>query len=158
MLQRTPTRFRTTARACLALLVLLLAAGTAAGRDADRATASQPSASYLRIAQAWEDGNPEVLADLIHPDGLQVRIGKGGRATSYSPSQAFYFFKNLFRDNLTESFDYQRQQKATGPRVHAMAVWRCREAPGDPLHIRRLVLVLARSGDTWQLTEINTVR
>lgn len=147
--------------AALVLAVLATAALPAAADEPDareETVAEGPRASYLLIAEAWRSGDPEALAEMVHPDGLQVRVGKGGRATSYSPSQAFYFFKNLFRNQSTESFTYQRQQRATGPRVHAMAVWRHRETAGEPATDRRLVLVLARAGETWLLTEINSVR
>ncbi len=161
MPRRTPVEFRIARCAWPLLIAVLLAACPAAADpepDGEEPEAGGVQASYLRIAMAWVEGDPEALAELVHPDGLQVRIGSGGRATSYSPNQAFYFFKNLFRANSTESFDYQRQQQATGPRVHAMAVWHYREAAGDPLRERRLVLLLARAGDAWLLAEINAVR
>jgi hypothetical protein len=39
-----------------------------------------------------------------------------------------------------------------------MAVWRYRDTAEQPVRERRLVLVLARAGDAWLLTEINAVR
>lgn len=145
------------------LLVVLAAALGATPVDAAllREGAEGPDgirAWYERVATAWEDSDPDALVELVHPDGLQVRLGAGGRSAAYSPSQAYYFFKSLFRTNQTVSFAYQRQQQARGPRVHAMALWRFRKNARAVPTERRLVLVLARAEDRWLLTEINAVR
>jgi hypothetical protein len=149
----------TAARLALGAMWIIATSGLAVGTvRAEAAAGEGPRASYARIAAAWQDGDPDALVELVHPDGLQVRLGSGGRSASYSPSQAYYFFKSLFRANRSVSFEYQRQQETRGPRVHAMALWRYRKTARAVPTERRLVLVLARDHDRWLLTEINAVR
>ena len=114
---------------------------------------------FAAIAAAWERGDEEALAGLVHDDGLVVTAGKAVRASSYSPSQAFYYFKNQFQSRPTVSFRYERrQEKLVGrDRVHGMVVWQYREAHREEPREIRLVLVLARQGDRWRLSEINTI-
>ncbi len=145
----------------LVLLVLLVLPQTAAAdlvRDAKPLGEGQPRPVFARIEAAWEAGDIDALAALVHPDGLRVRGGAGFRSTSYSPNQAFYYFKNLFQSGRTLAFDFQRKQDAKGPRAHAMAVWRFQRGGSDREQESRLVLVLERVGKTWRLAEINTVR
>ncbi len=111
------------------------------------------------MKQAFEAGDQQVLADLVHADGLRVRSGvAGGRDTDYSPNQAFYYFKNLFQSHRTVTFTYLRMEEAAaGERVHAMAQWTHQAPDSGAQRETRLVFVLSRQGETWRLTELTTI-
>jgi len=128
-------------------------------RDKD-AGSNAPRAVFGRIAQAWEAGDEQVLADLVHTDGLRVTSGPGaGRANNYSPSQAFYFFRNLFQSHRTLLFEFEMMQDATaGAQVHGMATWKRRRPDSEKIQDVKLVCILVQQGDQWKLAEINTIR
>jgi len=102
----------------------------------------------------------QALADLVHPEGLRVSTGDAGaRKTQYSPSQAYYYFKNLFQSHRTLVFEFTKMQDATaGDRVHGMAVWKRRRPDSEKIQELKLVCVLARQDDGWMLAEINKIR
>ena len=118
-----------------------------------------PDGVFAAIAEAWENGDMETLAGLVHEDGLRVTNGEYDRFTNYSPSQSFYYFKNQFRVHSTVSFTFERLQDSQGghDRVHGMVVWNFRKANETAVQEIKLVLVLARQGETWRLSEINTI-
>ncbi|MBE0565838.1 MAG: hypothetical protein IH621_07785 [Krumholzibacteria bacterium] len=154
---------RTTARRMLLLVAcaLVLAALPAEGdlvRDQDAVPIPDARAIYELVRRAFEDGDQQIMADLVHADGLRVRRGGGDlRETTYSPSQAFYYFKNLFQVERTVTFTFLRMEEADGGRVHAMATWVHRR-PGDAADREvQLVFVLSRQGPTWRLAEITTI-
>lgn len=147
------------------LAVLLLAAATALPVDAKlvkdqaRQADSGPDAVFAAIASAWESGDEEALAALVHTDGLRVTSGEYDRFTNYSPSQAYYYFKNQFQTHPTVSFRFERlQEKMSGQdRVHGMVVWEYRKAHISTPQEIRLVLVLVMQDSQWRLAEINTI-
>lgn len=128
-------------------------------RDGRAAPATDARAVFELVRQAFEQGDQQVLADLVHEDGLRVRSGgTNGRDTDYSPSQAFYYFKNLFQTHRTVAFVYQRMEEtAVGERVHALARWTHRRPSHDEDLELRLVIVLSRQGEAWRLAEITTI-
>ncbi len=154
---------RPSVRILLALLVAaaaFAAASAPAGLVREESTApADARAVFERVRQAFEAGDQQALADLVHEDGLRVRAGgPGARDTDYSPSQAFYYFKNLFQTRRSVSFTYIRMEESSeGQRVHAMAAWSHRTRGGDADQEWRLVIVLTRQGDTWRLSEITTI-
>ena len=119
-----------------------------------------PKMVFGRIARAWEEGDQQTLADLVHEGGLQVTTGgTAGRTSQYSPSQAFYYFKNVFQSHRTLIFTFEKMQDASaGERVHGMAVWQRRRPDSEKIQEVKLVCVLARQGDQWRLVEINKIR
>lgn len=151
---------RMSAFVLLAAALLPAAAGAVIVRDG--APAQDGSAEvFARIRSAMEAGDEQALAGLVHQDGLRVRTGGAtARDVEYSPSQAFYYFKNLFQARRTVSFVFTRtEQPSSGDRIHAMALWsydhpsRRGVEPGEV----RLLLVLGRQGDAWRLIEITTI-
>jgi hypothetical protein len=121
---------------------------------------NDPKMVFGRIARAWEEGDQQTLADLVHEGGLQVTTGgTAGRTSQYSPSQAFYYFKNVFQTHRTLIFTFEKMQDASaGERVHGMAVWQRRRPDSEKIQEVKLVCVLARQGDQWMLAEINKIR
>jgi hypothetical protein len=121
---------------------------------------TDPRMVFGRIARAWEDGDQQTLADLVHASGLKVTSGGDpDRDTHYSPSQAFYYFKNVFQTHRTMVFLFEKTQDGSeGDRVHGMAVWKRRRPDSDRVEELRLVCIMARQGDGWRLAEINTIR
>ncbi|MCB1184219.1 hypothetical protein KDM41_12360 [bacterium] len=119
-----------------------------------------PRAVFGRLAAAWEDGDEETLAGLVHGDGLRVTAGpSGGRVNHYSPSQAYYYFRNVFRAHRTLLFEFEMMQDATaGERVHGMATWKRRRPDSEHVEVLKLVCTLVREDDAWKLAEINTIR
>lgn len=128
-------------------------------RDERAAPATEARAVFELVRLAFEQGDQQVLADLVHEDGLRVRTGStGSRETNYSPSQSFYYFKNLFKTHVTHEFLYQRMEEAAvGERVHALARWTFRRPGVDEDVGLRLVIVLSRQGEAWRLAEITTI-
>lgn len=125
----------------------------------DPSSTAGPDAVFAAIAAAWENQDEEALADLVHEDGLRVTSADFDKQIGYSPSQAFYYFKNQFRSHPTVSFELERmQERLSGQdRVHGMVVWSYRRAHAESPSEMRLVLVLARQADVWRLAEINTI-
>ena len=119
-----------------------------------------PQAVFDLIARAWQDGEQQILADLVHRDGLKVTTGGDPeRTTQYSHSQAFYYFKNVFQTHRTLVFSFEKVQDASaGDRVHGMAVWKRRRPDSEVIQELKLVCVLARQDDQWRLVEINKIR
>lgn len=140
---------------------LVLAAPPAEGdlvRGQEAVPTPDARAVYELVRRAFEDGDQQIMADLVHADGLRVRRGGGDlRETTYSPSQAFYYFKNLFQVERTVTFTFLRMEEADGGRVHAMATW-IQRRPGESADREvQLVFVLSRQGPTWRLAEITTI-
>ena len=150
------------------LLLVVLALGTIplpVRAALERNAPADAEAVFHSIAAAWSDGEEEVLAGLVHRDGLRVTSHNYQRVTSYSPSQAYYYFRNQFQQHATQSFEFQRLQNSGArldsyesmERVHGMVVWEFRLPGRDTIDEQKLVLVLARQGETWRLVEINTL-
>ncbi len=160
ILQRLGAARLLPAIALLAAALLPATAGAAIVRDGQPAGDGSAEV-FARIRTAIESGNQQALADLVHEDGLRVRTGgAAARDVEYSPSQAFYYFKNLFQARRTVSFVFTRTEQASpGDRVHAMALWSYDHPgrPGDEPDEVRLMLVLGRQGDAWRLIEITTI-
>lgn len=128
--------------------------------DEDEAVTGDPLPVFEMIATAWQDMDQQALADLVHENGLKVTSGTNAdRTTHYSPSQAFYYFRNMFQTHRTLLFTFEKMQDTTaGDRVHGMAVWKRRKPDSERINELKLVCVLARQGDQWRLVEINQIR
>ncbi len=115
-------------------------------------------ATFSRLSKAWRASDRKALSGLVHPDGLKVVSGRAGeRAVTYSPSQAFYYFRNLFQNVRTNDFVLDRVQKNPGgDRVHALATWELAGPRGG--RTTRMVLVLTRRQGRWYLSEITTIK
>jgi hypothetical protein len=124
-----------------------------------------PEAVFSAIAEAWAIGDEEALADLVHRDGLLVTSGDYTRPVHYSPSQAFYYFKNQFRQHPTTAFEFKRLQNSRArldreefpDRLHGMVIWEYRRTGRKSAEELKLVLVLSRENGAWRLSEINTI-
>jgi hypothetical protein len=126
----------------------------------DGAVENDPRLIFGLIAEAMEQGDQQALADLVHEAGLRVTSGGNSeRSTHYSPSQAFYYFKNLFQSHRTLVLTFDTMQDATaGDRVHGMALWKRRRPESDRVQEVKLVFVLSKQEDLWRLVEINKIR
>ncbi|MEN8006662.1 MAG: hypothetical protein ABFS42_06570 [Candidatus Krumholzibacteriota bacterium] len=161
--RRAPESLAMGIAVCLAASALLAFAGGADARIVKGPEGAQdngPRMVFGEIARAWEEADQQALADLVHESGLKVTAGGNpDRATHYSPSQAFYYFKNVFQTHRTMVFLFEKTQDASGgDRVHGMAVWKRRRPDSDRIQELKLVCILARQGDQWRLAEINTIR
>ncbi|MFT5234463.1 MAG: hypothetical protein ACI9UK_000518 [Candidatus Krumholzibacteriia bacterium] len=127
--------------------------------DKDQA-ANAPREVFGLISAAWEDGEEEVLAELIHSDGLKVTSKRTAhRENKYSPSQAYYYFRNIFQTHRTLLFEFEMMQDAeAGARVHGMAVWKRRRPDSEIVQELKLVCILVQEDGQWKLAEINTIR
>jgi len=113
--------------------------------------------AFTRLVRSWRAGDRKALAAMVHPDGLKVTHRGGERAVTYSPDQAFYYFRNRFQNTRTGSFTLARiQRNPQADRVHALATWVFEGPRGS--QTTRLVLVLSRSQDHWFLSEITTIK
>ena len=122
--------------------------------------ANAPREVFGRIAEAWDASDEEVLASLVHRDGLKVTNDRSEKRDSrYSPSQAYYYFRNIFQAHRTLLFDFEMMQDAeAGNRVHALAVWKRRRPDSEIVQELKLVCTLVKEDDQWKLAEINTIR
>lgn len=143
--------------------ILALAAGSA-GTAASAAPAGRRDAQesagavFTRVAAAFEDGDAGALAALVHPEGLRV-TGHNERAGEYSPSQAVYFFRNLFQSHRTLLFAFRKtQDDASGGYARGMADWKRRRLDSERVIEQQLVLVLTQDDGRWRLSEINMIR
>lgn len=146
----------------VAVLCFLLAAPSGARivKNEDASVEEDPRMVFGMIARAWEQGDQQALADLVHKSGLKVTAGGNpDRSTNYSPSQAFYYFKNLFQSHRSLVLVFDTMQDASaGDRVHGMAVWKRRRPDSERVQEVKLVFALARQDDLWRLAEINQIR
>lgn len=146
--------------ALVALWVVLCWAAWAGGTDPGAAAESDPRGVFENLRRSWEKEDQQALADLVHGDGLRVQGATGGnRSALYSPSQSFYYFKNLFQLHDTDAFIFSRVQETEGtPRVHAMAEWFRHRSGSREEEVLRMMIVLTRDGDDWALAELNIIR
>lgn len=136
----------------LVLMTLCLSATAGVGAD------TGPRPVFGIVSGAFEDSDASRLAALVHPDGVLV-TGSGDRASRYSPSQAVYFFRNLFEGHRTLTFLFiKSQDKASGDHARGMAAWKRRRVDSERVVELQLVIVLARDGDQWRLSELNMIR
>lgn len=117
-----------------------------------------PGTIFNRVAAAFESSDASSLAALTHSDGLLV-TGSGERASRYSPSQAVYYFRNLFEGHRTLLFTFMKSQdEASGDHARGMAAWKRRRVDSERVLDLQLVIVLTRDGDQWRLSELNMIR
>lgn len=122
--------------------------------------ADAPRRVFGQIVQAWEDGDEQTLADLVGAEGLRVTNGYAEeRVSHYSPSQAYYFFRNMFQSHRTLVFEFEMMQDAAaGARVHGVATWKRRRPDSEVIQVIKLVCILDQQDGHWKLAEINTIR
>jgi hypothetical protein len=162
--QRSGSRTgRRAGRALLVIVGLMLLAMPVPADQVDDEIAPPESdlqVAFESIREAWRMEDQQALADIVHPDGLRVNNpAAANRYTSYSPSQAFYYFKNLFQNHDTDDFTFRRVQETDdSPRIHALVQWTRHRTESDHEEILRLMIVLTRNGEGWGLAEINTIR
>jgi len=115
---------------------------------------------FAALAVAWRNEDHDALAELVAADGVEIAITPDReRDTHYSPDQAFYFFKNLFKSSDTDTFQYLRQQNQNeGGLVHAVVDWSYHRPGGEKVIGERLVVKLTHDADGWGLSEIRAIR
>ncbi len=153
------------ARSCaLLLLAAALTAVLAAAAQGEvvrdgREERVQVRAVFERIAVAWGEADERGLADLVHGDGLRVVAGGDDRDSRYSPSQAYYYFQNLFRSHRTISFEYRMMQdRGDSDHARAMAHWQRRRTDSEVVQELKVICVLTRDGGNWRLSELTLIR
>jgi hypothetical protein len=153
---------REAAGAVLTVAALLLATGLwvpAAGARLVLDEHTEASATIRALATHWRAADHAALADQIAADGARIAIGPDpDRENLYSPSQSFYFFKNLFQAFETEEFVVETSQASGDDQAHALVRWVHRRSGTDRLEESRLVISLIRGPDGWAVTEIRTLR
>jgi len=123
----------------------------------DRQT--EASATIRALATHWRAEDHAALAGLIAPEGARIAIGYDpDRENLYSPSQSFYFFKNLFQSLDTEVFLVENSQAGGEEQAHALIRWRSRRGDSEKTTETRLVISLVRGSEGWAVTEIRTLR
>lgn len=139
---------------CLACCWAAVPGRAAPGRSGDEGAGPV----FSRLAAGFEAGDAGSLAALVHSEGLRV-TGHSERSGEYSPSQAVYFFRNLFQSQRTLVFAFRRtQDDAPGGIARALADWKRRRIDSERVVEQQLVLVLSRDDGQWRLTEINMIR
>jgi hypothetical protein len=112
------------------------------------------------IGEVWLAEDHAALSRLVAQAGVKIAIApEPDRDNVYSRSQAFYFFKNLFRSTKTDSFAFRRvQEEAEGELVHAVALWRYQRSSSNANKMERLFFTLTREQAGWRLSEIRSLR
>jgi len=143
----------------LLVVGLAQASDTAVSRESEAAPAS-PDSLLVIIADAWIQGDERALADIVHPDGVRINSGnRGDRLTRYSPSQAFYFFKNLFQKRKTTEFSFVRvQDRDDQDLTHAKALWLWHQDGASQDKEEEFIFVIRLKEDRWFLSEINSIK
>jgi hypothetical protein len=122
-------------------------------RDADA------SASLRALEHFWRAEDYAALSSLIATDGARISLGPvPERENLYSPSQAFYFFKNLFQALESEVFAVETSQADADDQVHAVVRWGYRRSGDGKTEGMRLVISLVRGPEGWAVTEIRALR
>mgnify|MGYP001036300364 CR=1 FL=1 len=133
--------------------------GALAGAAAAAPAADPAQDAFSAIARAWLVEDHAALANLIAPDGAEIALGPRPGARRYSASQAFYFFKTLFRSTDTDAFRFSLQRSESDAALaHAVADWSYRRAGQEGARVERLVFTLARGETGWGLTDIHAIR
>ena len=116
--------------------------------------------SFTKIEQGFADSDHAMLADLVAEQGVTIVLSPDPeRDSHYSPSQAYYFFRNLFQTSRTESFRFSRlQDGAGGGRIHGVADWRYRRSGTDDIAGERLIITITETESGWGLAEIRAIR
>jgi len=140
-------------------LILSDAAGAKLVKDRSN-EADAPRQVFGLIVRAWEEGDEQTLADLVGEEGLRVTNSHAEeRVSHYSPSQSYYFFRNMFQAHRTLVFEFEMMQDAAaGARVHGVATWKRRRPDSEIIQVIRLVCILNQQDGRWKLAEINTIR
>jgi hypothetical protein len=122
--------------------------------------AQSAAAVFMALASHWENESHTDLADLVSADGVRVAMGPvADREVTYSPRQAYYFFRNLFQTSETESFRYQRRQdEESSSQARSVVRWRYRRHGSERVEEVRLVVSLGYRDEGWKLTEIRAIR
>lgn len=143
---------------CLALSVLAAVPARGVPPADERGPEESAGPVFARVAAAFEDGDAGALAALVHREGLRV-TGHNERSGEYSPSQAVYFFRNLFQSHRTLLFAFRKtQDDAAGGHARGMADWKRRRVDSERVIEQQLLLVLTQDEGRWRLTEINMIR
>jgi hypothetical protein len=120
---------------------------------------TEASATVRAIATYWRSEDHSALADLVAAAGARIAIGPNPeRENLYTPSQSFYFFKNLFQALETEEFAVETSQAGGDDQAHALVRWRARRTGSENTEESRLVISLVRGPKGWAVTEIRTLR
>lgn len=120
---------------------------------------TEASAAIRALATYWRAEDHAALAGMIAPEGARFAIGPyPERENLYSPSQSFYFFKNLFQTFETEVFAVETSQAGGEDQAHALVRWLARRSGSDRTEESRLVISLVRGPEGWAVTEIRTLR
>jgi len=153
-----PTR---SGRCGLATVVLLATAGLAAARivGPDDSPADQARVVLAGIAAAFEQGDYEALAAVLHPDGVRIGLSpEFERTNELTPAQAYYYFKNLFQVRRTVRFEVQKRQVTAEGRLLVVAAWQCERTDSGRAEARRLLITLVHGAADWSVTEITDLR
>ncbi|MFO7655345.1 MAG: hypothetical protein R6X25_16210 [Candidatus Krumholzibacteriia bacterium] len=159
MCERRDTGRKGAWRAAVVVLVAVASLAPAAGARLVLERHSQAAATLHALAGHWRIEDHAALAELVASEGVRIAIGPvPDRENLYSPSQSFYFFKNLFQDLESEAFVVETQQDGDQGRAHAVARWRFRRSGADRTEEMRLVISLVRGPDGWAVGEIRALR
>jgi hypothetical protein len=115
---------------------------------------------FAAIARAMTDSDHEALAALVADQGVTIAMSPDpDRDSHYSPSQAYYFFRNLFQSARSESFRFSRlQDGAEGGRIHGVADWSYRRTGAEETSSERLIFTIILTESRWGLAEIRAIR
>ncbi len=161
--RRRPAPVTTLRAASLALALVLVPAAAADGArqpEEGRSRAAGPQLVYERIAGYWQAADHVALAELVDVDGLTVAVApETERENRYRPSQAFYFFRNLFQSVETVDFRFARWRAGEDQDgLHAVAEWVYRRSGSEKIYKERLFFALRSVEGRLMLTEIRTLR
>ncbi len=152
----------------LAVLLVLLHGGSAAGQERrripkDRAPAKvmDPMIVFRGIERAWRAGDAQKLAGYAGKSKVLLNVrGLGEKGGYYSRSQAFYLFKDMFESTKHTKFDFvgfhEVGEKST--KIYGVARRNYETTSNGRLFQDKIFVTLKLEGKRWVISEMKSAR
>jgi hypothetical protein len=159
----------------LATWLCLLALASPAGADAPAAQDSAldrgiergdlpepssrpgPLAVFAAFEEAWADGDPEALVEILDPEEkVRLSFTEGGpRGGYFNRDQAYYLLKDMLEFTRTDRFEFQKywNLESDGRSPYAVALREFRMNDEDT-HTDQVYVSLRKRGSDWYVGEI----
>jgi len=116
-----------------------------------------PLRVFAVIEKAWNEGQPDSIAQFFPEDGILLRLEKTAPEKAfYTNKQATYMLTDEFRFTMTESFEFVefKYSKGGDDPPFARAQWSFRREPGGKLTVQKVRIGLRNEADRWVVSEI----
>lgn len=121
------------------------------------AGALTPLRVFAAIEEAWNEGQPDSIAQFLPEDKILLRLEKSAPDKAYySHKQAAYMLRDEFRFTMTESFEFVefKYSKGKDDPPSARAEWSFRREPAGKVTVQKVRIGLRFEADRWVVSEI----